>query len=184
MTHRIKLLEKYADDVFDGTKPFEIRKNGRGYKVGDVVSFLAVNTNGDPVKHLINDAFFVISYLLKGPLYGLEEGYVAFALKKLTLKSALILDIQSFIADQIKRTQTRQGENFTSVLNLDDWDNCELFSQSHLDIGAAWKEELRYLSAHYNVTRCGERKWLISTRERENKGDENGIKNEQTQIPG
>ena len=183
MTHRIKLLEKYADDVFDGTKPFEIRKNDRGYKVGDTVSFLPVNANGDSVKHPINDAFFVISYLLKGPLYGLEEGYVVFALEKLTLESALILETRSFIVGALQRAKKQQGENFTFVLNMDDWGARNLFVISYQDdqpIEAAWKEELRYLSTSYNITRCGERKWLISNRERENKGDENGIKNEQT----
>ena len=168
MAHRIKLLEKYAADVFDGTKPFEIRKNDRGYKVGDVVSFVVVNAKGDPVKHPINDAFFVISYLLKGPLYGLEEGYVVFALKKLTLKSALIAAVQSFILDKIKRAKKQQGENFTFVLNMDDWDARNLFVLSYQDdqpIESAWKEELADLGARYNVTRCAPKKWVVSNRE-------------------
>lgn len=179
MTHRIKLLKKYANDVLIGLKTFEIRENDRDYKVKDLVNFVVVNDQGDALNHPLNNAFFIISYLLKGPLYGLKEGYVAFALQKLTPKSALILNIQSFIADRIKRAKAQQGENFTCVLYLDDWEDRWLFAQPHLDIVTAWKEELRYLSTRYDVTRCGE-KWLISNRERENKGDENGVKNEQT----
>lgn len=34
-THRLKIQEQYADAVLNGTKTFEIRKNDRGYKVGD-----------------------------------------------------------------------------------------------------------------------------------------------------
>ena len=36
--HELKLNTKYFDDVKDGTKTFEIRKNDRGYQVGDLLS--------------------------------------------------------------------------------------------------------------------------------------------------
>ena len=65
MTHRIKLLEKYANDVLNDLKTFEIRENDRDYKAGDLVNFVVVNDQGDTLKHPLNDAFFVISYLLK-----------------------------------------------------------------------------------------------------------------------
>ncbi len=35
-THRLKIQEQYADAVLNGTKTFEIRKNDRGYEVGDM----------------------------------------------------------------------------------------------------------------------------------------------------
>lgn len=34
-THRLKVFIKYADAIMNGTKTFEIRKNDRGYEVGD-----------------------------------------------------------------------------------------------------------------------------------------------------
>ena len=34
--HEIKLLEQYAKAKKDGIKPFEIRKNDRDFKVGDI----------------------------------------------------------------------------------------------------------------------------------------------------
>lgn len=34
-THRLKIFVKYADAIMSGAKTFEIRKNDRGYKVGD-----------------------------------------------------------------------------------------------------------------------------------------------------
>ncbi|ORJ53953.1 RNA-binding protein [Levilactobacillus brevis] len=37
MTHELKIQPKYFNAVLMGTKTFEIRKNDRGYKVGDML---------------------------------------------------------------------------------------------------------------------------------------------------
>ncbi|GEO68048.1 ASCH/PUA domain-containing protein [Levilactobacillus spicheri] len=37
MTHELKIQPDYFKAVFMGTKTFEIRKNDRGYKVGDML---------------------------------------------------------------------------------------------------------------------------------------------------
>ncbi|TOZ05118.1 RNA-binding protein [Levilactobacillus brevis] len=37
MTHELKIQPKYFNDVLMGTKTFEIRKNDRNYKVGDML---------------------------------------------------------------------------------------------------------------------------------------------------
>lgn len=37
MTHELKIQPKYFRAILDGKKNFEIRKNDRGYKVGDKV---------------------------------------------------------------------------------------------------------------------------------------------------
>lgn len=36
-THDLKTWPPYFDAVWSGAKPFEIRKNDRGYRVGDVL---------------------------------------------------------------------------------------------------------------------------------------------------
>ncbi|PAD38651.1 hypothetical protein CHH53_10390 [Terribacillus sp. 7520-G] len=36
--HKLKILEKYYNDILNGTKTFEIRKNDRNFQVGDVLS--------------------------------------------------------------------------------------------------------------------------------------------------
>lgn len=38
-THRLKVFIRYADAIMNGTKTFEVRKNDRGYEVGDKIVF-------------------------------------------------------------------------------------------------------------------------------------------------
>lgn len=45
-THRLKIFVKYADTIMSGAKTFEIRKNDRGYKVGDKIVFDVVTNEG------------------------------------------------------------------------------------------------------------------------------------------
>lgn len=59
-THRLKVFIKYADAIMDGTKTFEVRKNDRGYKVGDKIVFDVVTNEGYAVgaaaRHPLNGA--------------------------------------------------------------------------------------------------------------------------------
>lgn len=82
MTHNIKIMDCYFDDVEKGIKTFEIRKNDRNYNVGDIVilreCFLYEG-------HLIETGRYVskhITYILKDiPQYGLDINYIIFAMK-------------------------------------------------------------------------------------------------------
>lgn len=59
-THRLKIQEQYADAVLNGTQTFEIRKNDRGYEVGDKIVFDVVTNEGYAVgaaaRHPLNGA--------------------------------------------------------------------------------------------------------------------------------
>ncbi len=79
--HNIKILDSFADDVYSGVKPFEVRKNDRGYQTGDGVKFEVVDKGDAPVSHALNGMLFQITYVLSG--WGLKNGYVAFGLNKL-----------------------------------------------------------------------------------------------------
>lgn len=77
MTHELKILPQYFWQVWHGNKTFELRKDDRNYMVGDKLL----------LKEFKNGLFTgcqtlrTITYILKGGLYGLEEGYVILAIK-------------------------------------------------------------------------------------------------------
>lgn len=78
--HRIKLREEFCDDVICERKTFEVRLNDRNYQIGDRVSFTAVTADGKHIYHKINNATYLITYVLSG--YGINKNYVAFAIKR------------------------------------------------------------------------------------------------------
>lgn len=84
-THRLKVFIKYADAIMSGTKTFEVRKNDRGYEVGDKIVFSVVSNEGisvgDAVRHPLNGATYRIDYILDD-FEGLAQKYVALAISK------------------------------------------------------------------------------------------------------
>lgn len=85
VTHRLKVLIKYADAIMDGTKTFEVRKNDRDYEVGDKIVFDVVTNEGNAVgeaaRHPLNGATYRIDYILDD-FEGLAQKYVALAISK------------------------------------------------------------------------------------------------------
>lgn len=79
-THRLKILDSFANDVLDGSKSFELRYNDRNYQRGDYVKFVVVDEDGGRQTHPLNDVLFRVVYVLGG--WGLKDGYVALGLKK------------------------------------------------------------------------------------------------------
>ena len=67
MTHELKILPEYASPQMCGIKPWELRKNDRNFKVGDVINFIVVGIGIKYSKEII--------YLFEGGSYGLENGY-------------------------------------------------------------------------------------------------------------
>ena len=84
-THRLKVFIKYADAIMNGTKTFEVRKNDRGYEVGDKIVFDDVTNDGysvgEAARHPLNGATYRIDYILDG-FEGLAQKYVALAISK------------------------------------------------------------------------------------------------------
>lgn len=68
-----------------GTKTFEIRKNDRGYKVGDEIVFDVVTNEGyavgEAARHPLNGEVYRIDYILDD-FEGLAQKYVALAISK------------------------------------------------------------------------------------------------------
>ena len=88
-THKLKILPQYFKAVQDGSKTFEIRKNDRGYKVGDTLilqeyinySDSAYYNRETPNRYTGREITKEVSYILEGGQYGLEEGYCILGLK-------------------------------------------------------------------------------------------------------
>lgn len=78
--HNLKILNDFADAVVMGEKPFEIRKNDRGYQKGDYIKFRAIDNNGTPNQHCINDKLYLITFVMNG--WGIKNGYVVLGIKE------------------------------------------------------------------------------------------------------
>lgn len=77
--HELKILPQYFKCVVDGTKNFELRKNDRAYRVGDVLLLKEFENNqtgytGKEIKK-------VITYIFYGGAYGLNKDYVILSIK-------------------------------------------------------------------------------------------------------
>lgn len=80
--HVLKIKESYLDDIVNGDKTFELRKNDRDYEVGDVIHF--VNVDGNEF-YFRDHNVYRITYVLKDvPKYGLDKDYCILGIKKLT----------------------------------------------------------------------------------------------------
>ena len=84
--HEIKLRIEFCDAVLSGEKPFEVRRNDRGYQRGDTVRFIPMTLDeyGDPVRaeHPVENREYRITYVING--WGLRDGYVVFGIRDVT----------------------------------------------------------------------------------------------------
>lgn len=77
MTHNIKIVSRYYEAVLRKDKKFEIRKDDRGYQVGDTV----ILEEWDDEKEQYSGRWqqVEISYVLRDcPEYGLMPGFCIF----------------------------------------------------------------------------------------------------------
>ena len=72
MTHVLKIEPQFLNDILDGTKTFEIRKNDRDFHVGDVLRLCDLNRTVEA---------FVCYMLENAQEYGLMDGYVIMGIK-------------------------------------------------------------------------------------------------------
>ena len=101
MIHELKIHKQWADAKLAGEKPFEIRRNDRGFQKGDIVrykvidpktgepwvepGFLRLVTNENEVgekyvsgRHPLEFCDFLVTYVREGA-DGLEKGYCVYA---------------------------------------------------------------------------------------------------------
>lgn len=72
--HDVKCWVMYFGDVWSGAKIAEIRDNDRGYEPGDTLSQHEYNPQDR--KYLARVVHQVITHVIRGPVFGLSEGWV------------------------------------------------------------------------------------------------------------
>lgn len=76
--HHLKTWPDVFEDVIAGRKPFEVRKDDRGYQVGD---WLVLEEWSPETKEYTGRACDAeVTYLLRGGQFGIEAGYVVMTL--------------------------------------------------------------------------------------------------------
>lgn len=80
--HQLKTDPGVFDAVIQGKKTFEIRLNDRDYRVGDVLKLCETVYVGEAMKvgapliYTGRDCYVEVTYILYGPIYGLQEKWV------------------------------------------------------------------------------------------------------------
>lgn len=74
--HELKIKPVYYNAVVKGEKRFEIRKDDRNFKVGDLIRLQEFDR-----KYTGRDSIYEIIYKLDGGEYGLEKGYCILSIK-------------------------------------------------------------------------------------------------------
>ena len=81
MVHQLKTDLEVFQPVAGGAKTFEIRKNDRNFQAGDYLwlretAFTGAEmANGAELIYTGNEAVVKVIYILKGPIYGLVDGW-------------------------------------------------------------------------------------------------------------
>jgi hypothetical protein len=92
-THELKTDSEVFRAVLDGTKTYEIRKNDRGFAVGDMLVLReTLHTGrdmamGSPLVYTGREVVRRVSHMLTGPIYGLAAGWSILSLTQVTAAS-------------------------------------------------------------------------------------------------
>ena len=78
--HCLKIMPKYYDSLKHGYKPFEIRKNDRDFKVGDVLTLQEYDIETKEYTES-DELYFDITYILDDSEY-LQDGYVCLGIAR------------------------------------------------------------------------------------------------------
>ncbi|MCL6443412.1 MAG: DUF3850 domain-containing protein, partial [Alicyclobacillus sp.] len=91
-THELKIWPQYFEDVLNGSKTFEIRKNDRGYQVGDTLvlqewvekarelDFRPPWQERTYGEYTGRECKRTVTYILNGPAFGIEDGFCVMGL--------------------------------------------------------------------------------------------------------
>lgn len=80
--HELKIYHKYMIKIINRLKTFEIRKNDRDYKEGDILQLKEIEDDID--EYTGYEIFVKIEYIHKG--LGMENNYICMAIKEVKIK--------------------------------------------------------------------------------------------------
>jgi hypothetical protein len=83
--HELKIWPTFFDAVQDGRKTFEARLDDRGYQAGDtlILQEYQPSIDDDPGGYTGRALEREVTYILRGPGFGIKEGYVVMAIAAL-----------------------------------------------------------------------------------------------------
>lgn len=85
MTHALKTWPEYMEDLIRGVKNFELRKDDRQFKVGDILLLQEYRMGTKDPGYTGVEVKKVITYILKdAPGFGLQHGYCILGLRSYT----------------------------------------------------------------------------------------------------
>lgn len=74
--HELKVSDEFEEDLFLGTKTFEVRLNDREYEVGDILILKIYNLETKEYQYPPCDEFYYnVTYILTGEKWGLKPNY-------------------------------------------------------------------------------------------------------------
>ena len=80
--HELKVHPPYFSAISDGRKPFEARKDDRGFQTGEVLWLREFKPDVAPdFKYTGNAEYARISYILRGGQFGIEVGHVVMGIE-------------------------------------------------------------------------------------------------------
>lgn len=79
MTHELKTWIKYYQRIFEGSKTFEVRKDDRDFQIGDFLTLKEYDN--DKKEYTGRQQSIYVTYVLRGGIFGIEEGYCVMSIK-------------------------------------------------------------------------------------------------------
>jgi len=86
-THHLKTWPEFFEGAADGRKPFEVRRDDRGYAVGDTLILQEWEPawdepyNEHPARYTGREVTRTVVYVLRGGQFGIEDGYVVMGIQ-------------------------------------------------------------------------------------------------------
>lgn len=120
MTHELKILPQYFEDVANGKKNFELRKNDRNYQVGDILLLREWRPANYPSSDYTGRYVVrIIEYVFKGGAYGLSKEYCILGIKQPENDDIISDSTKNAIDDAYQRGLNAAWECARKIINND-----------------------------------------------------------------